>query len=339
MSKHNDPEWWEQLTELENDLANPSPHHIRLKTKSPSKKGTVNPGEKEMAALAAHEDSYTQYTFTYQAARHESQWLMESLGSFYHHRWIDDVLRMVKGGKEASVYLCQGGSATKRLLAAKVYRPRMFRNLRNDKRYRQGRRVLTTEGKEVKDNDLREMRALNKKTSFGEQLAHTSWLMYEYLTLETLHAAGADVPRPIAVGENAILMAYVGDERMAAPTLNEVRLPRDEARPLFRRILHNVALMLDHGRVHGDLSAYNILYWDGAATLIDFPQVVDSQQNDEAYDILNRDVQRVCDYFKRYGLATDALAITHQLWQQFVTMPDPEDVAADLSRLEGEEEE
>lgn len=301
---------------------------------------TYRERDEEVAELADAVGLEGGFHISYQPARHERVWLLNSLRPFYDQHLISDVVAIVKGGKEANVYRCAATEETGATwLAAKVYRPRMFRNLRNDKRYRQGRRVLTTEGKAVKDNDLREMRALNKKTSFGEQLSHTSWLMYEYLTLETLHAAGADVPRPIAVAENAILMAYVGDERMAAPTLNEVRLQRDEARPLFRRILHNVALMLEHGLIHGDLSAYNILYWDGAATLIDFPQVVDSQQNDEAYDILNRDVQRVGDYFKRYGLATDALAITHQLWQQFVTMPDPEDVAADLSRLEGEEEE
>jgi RIO kinase 1 len=301
---------------------------------------TYRERDEEVAELADAVGLEDGFHISYQPAKHERVWLLNSLRPFYDQHLISDVVAIVKGGKEANVYRCAATEETGAVwLAAKVYRPRMFRNLRNDKRYRQGRHVLTTEGKEVKENDLREMRALNKKTSFGEQLSHTSWLMYEYLTLETLHAAGGDVPRPIAVAENAILMAYVGDEGMAAPTLNEVRLQRDEAHPLFRRILRNVALMLEHGQVHGDLSAYNILYWDGAATLIDFPQVVDSQQNDEAYDILKRDVQRVCDYFNRYGLATDAPAITRQLWQQFVIMPDPEDVAADLSRLAGEEEE
>ena len=314
--------------------------HARRHRKQRAQPPTYRDRDEEVADLADAVGLEGGFNITYQPAKHERVWLYDSLRPFYDQHLISDVVALVKGGKEANVYRCAATEETGAAwLAAKVYRPRMFRNLRNDKRYRQGRRVLNTDGKEVKENDLREMRALNKKTSFGEQLAHTSWLMYEYKTLETLHAAGANVPRPVAVAENAILMAYVGDNGMAAPALSEVRLEREEARPLFRRILHNVALMLEHGLVHGDLSAYNILYWDGDATLIDFPQVVDSQQNDEAYDILQRDVRRLCDHFNRYGLAADAQAITRQLWRQFVVMPDPEDVAADLSRREQENEE
>jgi RIO kinase 1 len=327
--------YYEKYAHYADDF-NPEHHdrHARRHRKQRAQPPTYRDRDEEVAELADAVGLEGGFNITYQPAKHERAWLYQSLRPFYDQHLISDVVALVKGGKEANVYRCAATEETGAAwLAAKVYRPRMFRNLRNDKRYRQGRRVLNTDGKEVKENDLREMRALNKKTSFGEQLAHTSWLMYEYTTLETLYAAGADVPRPVAVAENAILMSYVGDSGMGAPTLSEVRLEREEARPLFRRILHNVAVMLEHGLVHGDLSAYNILYWDEAATLIDFPQVVDSQQNDEAYDILWRDVQRLCDYFNRYGLAAEAGAITRQLWRQFVVMPDPEDVAADLSRL------
>jgi catechol 2,3-dioxygenase-like lactoylglutathione lyase family enzyme len=45
---------------------------------------------------------------------------------------ILDVLRRVKGGKEANVYCCRTHPSTGvDLLAAKLYRPRMFRNLRS----------------------------------------------------------------------------------------------------------------------------------------------------------------------------------------------------------------
>lgn len=304
--------------------------HRRQRAQPP----TYRERDEEVAELADVVGLEGGFNITYQPAKHERVWLLNSLRPFYDQHLISDVLAIVKGGKEANVYLCEATPETGAAwLAAKVYRPRMFRNLRNDKRYRQGRAVIGVDGKDVKDNDRREMRALNKKTSFGEQLAHTSWLMYEYMTLEAMYKAGGDVPRPVAVANNAILMSYIGDDGLAAPMLSEVRLEREEARPLFRRVLHNMALLLQEGLIHGDLSAYNILYWDGAVTLIDFPQVVDSQQNDEAYDILRRDVKRICDYFNRYGLNANNAAITRQLWQQFVVMPDPEDVAADLSRI------
>jgi RIO kinase 1 len=269
---------------------------------------------------------------TYQPGELEAQWLLESLRHFYDLDLLTDILAVVKGGKEASVYRCQGGPATnEELLAAKVYRPRKFRNLRNDKMYREGRQVLTGDGKAVKKSEHRVMRALNKKTSFGQQVAHTSWLMYEFTTLEQLHRAGAAVPRPISASENAILMSYVGDRQRAAPTLHEVRLEFGVARRLLDDVVHNLELMLHADLIHGDLSAYNILYWEGEITLIDFPQVTNAVGNSNARFILNRDVQRVCDYFALQGVNTNARGLADHLWNRFQARS-AKDVMADLSR-------
>jgi len=52
---------------------------------------------------------------------------------------IEDILSMVRSGKEAAVYRCLApGAMSESLLAAKVYRPRCFRNLKNDHLYREG---------------------------------------------------------------------------------------------------------------------------------------------------------------------------------------------------------
>jgi hypothetical protein len=127
---------------------------------------------------------------TYQPSRYEAGWLLDSLRGFFEQDFITDVLAMVKGGKEASVYRCRAHPSTgETLLAAKVYRPRKFRNLRNDKMYREGRQILTADGRPVKDTDHRIMRALGKKTAFGVQVAHTSWLMHEHNIMARLHAA------------------------------------------------------------------------------------------------------------------------------------------------------
>ena len=67
--------------------------------------------------------------------------------------------------------------------------------------------------------------------------------------------------QPFAAADNAILMDYWGDEHMAAPTLNTVALELDEAESLFMEVMSNVELMLQNDLIHGDLSAYNILYW------------------------------------------------------------------------------
>jgi RIO kinase 1 len=203
------------------------------------------------------------FNITYKPARYEEAWLLSSLRGFYDQHLISDVLAQVKGGKEASVYRCVAHPSTGMdLVAAKVYRPRQFRNLSNDKMYREGRAILTSDGRPVKETDHRTMRAIGKKTAFGVQVAHTSWLMYEFTTLGRLFRAGAAVPEPVSAGENAILMAYYGDDVRAAPTLNEISLPRDEAAALFQETLRNVDLLLQHGLIHGDLSAFYLLYWD-----------------------------------------------------------------------------
>jgi len=256
------------------------------------------------------------FTTTYSPSRYEEGWLLSSLRAFYDRGLINDILGLVKGGKEASVYRCQADPATgNTVLAAKVYRPRKFRNLRNDSTYRQGRAILNPYGQDHDyARDQRITRAIGKKTAFGMQVAHTSWLMHEYTALERLHSAGAAVPQPVASSENSILMGYHGDGQLAAPTLNEISLHEEEALGLFQEVLRNIDIMLQHNLIHGDLSAYNILYWEGKITIIDFPQVIDLHGNDNAYAILKRDIQRICEYFSRQGVPCDPVETMEERW-------------------------
>ncbi len=260
------------------------------------------------------DDSRRTLAMTYPAARFEAGWLLDSLGYFFEQRWISDVLSKIKVGKEASVYLCRSGEQVEApLLAAKVYRPRMLRSLKNDHLYRQGREVLDEDGNPIVDLGM--LKAQHKRSVYGEQIRHQSWIAYEYQTLGVLHAAGADVPRPYAMGGNAILMDYIGDESGAAPTLNTVTLERGEARRLHARLLENIEIMLARAVVHGDLSAYNVLYWEGAVTLIDFPQVVSPHQNKNAFNLFERDVTRLCEYFTAQGLDLQPRRLAAGLWQ------------------------
>ena len=117
----------------------------------------------------------------------------------------------VKGGKEASVYLCRsGGQVDVPFLAAKVFRPRMLRNLKNDRMYLVGRDVLDEDGNQILDLGM--LKAHHKRSVYGEQIRHQSWIMHEFQTLLKLHDAGADVPRPYETSHNAILMDYIGSE-------------------------------------------------------------------------------------------------------------------------------
>jgi RIO kinase 1 len=322
-----DPQWADHNSSLRRK---PDPRHVPKKSHS------------QIIAELTDDTSDVELGFdtTYRPSRYEEGWLLSSLQPFYDEALITDVLALVKGGKEASVYCCEAHPATGLgLLAAKVYRPRMFRSLRNDKMYRQGREILMAGGHPAGRDSGYIQRAIRNRSAFGRQAAHTSWLMYEFTALESLYEAGAAVPRPIAPSSNAILMSYHGDEYMAAPTLNTVNLELAEAKELFREVLRNVDLMLQHDLVHGDLSAYNILYWKlgnsaASITLIDFPQVVNLYNNRKAQFILRRDIQRTCEYFAQQGVHCDPAAITDEFWRRYVDEPDPEDLAADQSRLE-----
>ena len=261
----------------------------------------------------AQDDSRANLKTTYKPARFEEWWLLDSLGSFYEHKLISDVLRRVKGGKEASVYQCRPGvEMDAPLVAAKVYRPRSLRNLKNDHEYRTGRIDLDEDGTALwKEADVN---AVLKRTAYGEEVRHTSWIAYEFKTLEILHEAGADVPKPYAMEKNAILMRFIGDLATAAPTLNTLTLEWDEAKSLFERVVRNIDIMLARDRIHGDLSAYNILYWDGEITLIDFPQVVLPEANPASWNIFQRDVMRICQYFSTQAVDVDARKLARDLW-------------------------
>jgi RIO kinase 1 len=266
-------------------------------------------------------DSVAEWVPAYAAAldprHHERQWLIESVASFYQNNVITDVTRRVKAGKEANVYCCRAHPATGvPLLAAKLYRPRTLRTMKNDAIYKAGRQLRNEEGKELKGR--REKLALRQKTRFGQHLDMVWWIGNEFSVQKTLFEAGANVPRPFAHNGNTILMDYVGDESLPAPTLSDVALDREEAAELFDVVIDNVRLMLDNHFVHGDLSAFNILYWQGEIFIIDFPQVVGARNNPHAYTLLKRDIKRVSDYFARFGVRSNPDRLAREMWEPYM---------------------
>lgn len=233
--------------------------------------------------------------------------LLATLEPFFERELITDVLYVVKSGKEATVYCCKAHPSTgQNLLAAKIYRSREHRTFSNDTVYQQGRFL-----------DRRVQRAVAARSRKGLVAMFSSWIEHEYETLHLLYAAGADLPRPLAQVGRAMLMEYIGDHEHAAPPLSRVTLVRDEVRPLFRRMLHNIELWLACDRVHGDLSPFNILYWQGQLKVIDFPQAVHAQINNHSFELLLRDVENVCSYWGRYGVQANPRRIAEDMWVRY----------------------
>lgn len=234
--------------------------------------------------------------------------LQSTLDSFFADAWITEIVHMVKSGKEATVYCCRAHpSRNVPYLAAKVYRSRNNRGFKNDAVYQEGRAIT----------DQRARRAVKNKSAAGREMQFSMWVGHEFETLTRLHAAGAMVPKPLAQNSNALLMEYLGEEQQPAFALQNVILEPDEIYPVFELLMDNIQLWLANNIIHGDLSPYNIMYWQGNVTIIDFPQAVDPRFNSHALSLLTRDIDNVCKYMARYGLKRDSAQLANRLWQRF----------------------
>jgi RIO kinase 1 len=232
----------------------------------------------------------------------------EAIAPLIDDEVIDEILYPVKSGKEATLFCAHGGRrAPAELVAVKVYKPQQFRSFRNDSVYQEGRVIL----------DSRARRAAAKRTRFGREVQSTRWTNHEYETLRVLARAGSNVPRPLGQAAGAIAMEWIGGSDAPAPQLKELRFSGAEALRFFEQIVGDVELWLACNVVHGDLSAYNILFDGQRLVTIDFPQACDPRTNGNAPRLLARDLDNVCRYFARFGVEADGGAIADDLWQRF----------------------
>lgn len=240
----------------------------------------------------------------------EQELLQSSLDGFLDENLISQVLEPVRGGKEATVFRCRAGNpGGPRYYAAKVYRPATRRSFRDDAMYRNGRVI----------GPPRIRRAVQNRSEFGREVAQYLWVSAEYETQGILHESGVSVPRPIATSGTAIIMEWIGDDDAPAPQLRHAQLTPAQAQGALRDLLRDVETMLDRHRVHGDLSPFNVLYWDGRPRVIDFPQSVDARMNANSYGLLCRDVENVCRFFAKQGVATpDPWKFASRLWDRYL---------------------
>lgn len=247
---------------------------------------------------------------------HNENTTLCALQSMIDEGWITEVLYEVKSGKEATVYCCRGGEPAVEamrcrdpLVAAKIHLDHKKRRFKNDSVYQAGRAQFA--------RPSRVQRAIANRSAFGREAHAALWLEHEWSLMCELSGKGLDVPRPLTINDSAILMPFLGDENGPAPMLNDVALPSHEVARIVDRILGNIEAMLDLHCVHGDLSPYNILHWDGKIHIIDFPQAVDPRLNPAALALLARDVDHICRWAAKTGINHHADAIATDLWQRF----------------------
>jgi RIO kinase 1 len=202
---------------------------------------------------------------------------------------IDDVVRQLMSGKEATVYVVRCGDEVR---CAKVYKEANKRSFRQSVDY--------TEGRKVKNS--RQSRAMAKGSKFGRESQEAAWQSAEVDALYRLANAGVRVPEPYNFYEGVLLMELVTDANgNAAPRLNDVTFSSEEARIQHKTLIKEVVRMLCAGIVHGDLSEFNILMSADGPVIIDLPQAVDASGNNNASEMLERDVRNLSDYFGRFA--------------------------------------
>lgn len=194
---------------------------------------------------------------------------------------IDEVLRPLKSGKEASVYVVRSGDE---ILCAKVYKDMAQRSFQQRVQYQEGRKVRGS----------REQRAIGKASKFGRKEQEAAWKNTEVDALYRLVDAGVVVPAPRGYYNGVLVMELVTDaEGHSAARLGEVELTPEQAREYHAFLVRQVVMMLCIDLIHGDLSEYNVLVGPSGPVLIDFPQVVSASGNNAARKMLQRDVNNL----------------------------------------------
>jgi RIO kinase 1 len=222
------------------------------------------------------------------------------LQTLFERGLVTDLVAQLRSGKEATVYLA---ASPKGLLVAKLYADLRARSFRNDRIYREGRYI----------SSARIQKAIDQRSEMGLAAQQLLWIEEEYGQLHTFYRAGLPVPEPIAQAGSVILMGYIGDEDGPAPRLADIKLSAEEAERALRQSVDHLAAMLGLGRVHGDYSTFNLLWWNAQVFVIDFPQVVVVKENPSAMMLLERDVRSLLKSFRAHGIRAEPLDVLSEV--------------------------
>ena len=215
--------------------------------------------------------------------------------------FLDELISGIKTGKEGSVFL---GRNSEGFVAVKVYTDLRVRSFRRDESYREGRFI----------GDSRIERAIEQGSEKGLDAHQILWVQEEFRQMKHLYEHGVHVPKAIAVNGISLIMEFIGDERgNPAPRISDLRMEAEEAQEAFRQSIHNLKRIVGAGRVHGDYSTFNILWHEGKAVVIDFPQVMEFKHNPNAQAFLRRDVHSLCKSFRKQGVNADEINILREV--------------------------
>lgn len=215
---------------------------------------------------------------------------------------VDEVLRPLMSGKEATVYLVRCGDDIR---CAKVYKDVAVRSFKKAVQYQEGRKVRNS----------RRQRAMEKGSRFGRDEQEKAWQNAEVEALYKLRDAGVRVPEAYGCFDGVLLMELITDgSGEVAPRLNDTLIPMERVAEDHATMMHYVHLMLCAGLVHGDLSEFNVLMAEDGPVIIDLPQAVDAAGNNNAPTMLARDVANITRYYAQYVPELAQTRYAEELW-------------------------
>lgn len=215
---------------------------------------------------------------------------------------ITDYHGPLRPGKEAQIHCCRRPDGGYAIL--KHYAPIALRAFRADADYGAGTAFV----------ESRQRRAMQAASPYGLACKLALWTANEVRNARRMRALGLPVPEPLGHLGPAVLMRMIGGPDRPAPQLREVRIDAATAAGLLSRVQSDIATLLAHNLVHGDLSPYNVLWHRGRHWLIDTPQMVDAAVNPEARQLFRRDCASILGHLRRCGAPVDPLAWADRLW-------------------------
>ena len=197
-------------------------------------------------------------------------------------------VRELKSGKEAKVWVVYSEQEDS-FYALKVYHDFKSRSFQTQKGYLQDRYI----GPQTANIQ----RAIRKGNTIGKQFIQDTWVMREQYFLKKLAGQSEYIPKLIKPLKNGVLMELIGTSEVEAPRLSDFELPKEKWEQTANILLDQIELFLANGIIHGDLSAFNILWWNEKPYIIDFPQAIDVRESKRVPELLQRDVKNVMNYF------------------------------------------
>jgi len=188
--------------------------------------------------------------------------------------YFDELISQISTGKEAVVFLAK---AKDEKVAVKIYRVencdfnKMYDYLKNDPRY--------------------------FRLSNQQRKIIFAWAEREFKNMVKAYKTRISMPKPIVQKFNVLIMSYIGGKEPASK-LKDIDFTKEELLSLQDKTLNQFKALEQAGMTHGDLSEFNVLYYNDEPYFIDFSQSTIKDNPDFKY-LYDRDKKIIEDFFDR----------------------------------------